>query len=87
MSDQDFYLQVEGEIASGIQDKAILAKAKIMSEQNSLSTNVNYTKLRVSELKINATAANGLKWLKIVGVIIFMIFMLNMLWALNSGGY
>ena len=51
MADKDFYLQVEKEIASGVQDEAMLSKAKIMAEENSLSTNVNYTKLRVAELQ------------------------------------
>jgi hypothetical protein len=51
MSDKDFYLQVEKEIASGVQDEAMLSKAKIMAEENGLSANVNYTKLRVAELK------------------------------------
>jgi hypothetical protein len=53
MADQDFYLQVEKEIASGIQDEAMLSKAKIMAEENGLSSNVNYTKLRVAKLKSN----------------------------------
>ena len=41
MADQDLYLQVEQEIASGIQDEAMLSKAKIMAEENGLSANVN----------------------------------------------
>ena len=51
MTDQDFYLQAEKEIASGSQDKAMLSKAKILKEENGLSVSVNYTKLRVAELK------------------------------------
>ena len=73
MSDQDFYLQVENEIASGIQDKAMLAKAKIISEQNSFSTNVNYTKLRVSELKINATKEQSLAAAAKIGSILLKV--------------
>ena len=51
MADEQFYLQVELEIEEGTKDIALWSKAKIIAEDNNTEAQLEYTKLRVEQLR------------------------------------
>ena len=51
MADEQFYLQVELEIEEGTKDIALWSKAKIIAEDNKTEPQLEYTKMRVEQLK------------------------------------
>ena len=51
MADEEYYLQVELEIEEGTKDIALWSKAKIIAEDNNTEAQLEYTKMRVTQLK------------------------------------
>ena len=51
MADAEYYLQVELEIKEGTKDIALWSKAKIIAEDNNTEAQLEYTKMRVTQLK------------------------------------
>ena len=51
MADEEYYLQVELEIKEGTKDIALWSKAKIIAEDNNTEAQLEYTKMRVTQLK------------------------------------
>ena len=54
MADEEFYLQVENELKEGTKDEALWSKAKIVAEENKTEPQLEYTKMRVEQLKKEA---------------------------------
>ena len=51
MADEDFYLKVETEIKEGTKSEALWSKAKILALDKKTEPDLEYTKLRVEQLK------------------------------------
>ncbi len=87
MADEEFYLQVENELKEGTKDEALWSKAKHLAKDDEKETEIQYTKLRVTQLKIELakTTASSKPFRIVIGVILFIIFVV---WAINdsSGG-
>jgi len=54
MADEEFYLQVENELKESFKDEALWSKAKIVAGENRTEPQVEYTKLRVEQIKKEA---------------------------------
>ena len=52
MADEEFYLQVENELKEGTKDEALWSKAKHLAKDDEKETEIQYTKLRVTQLKV-----------------------------------
>ena len=52
MADEEFYLQVENELKTGTKDEALWSKAKHLAKDDEKETEIQYTKLRVKQLKV-----------------------------------
>lgn len=55
MADEEFYLQVENELKEGTKDEALWSKAKHLAKDDEKETEIQYTKLRVTQLKLEST--------------------------------
>jgi len=51
MEDEEFYLQVENELKESFKDEALWSKAKYLAKDDEKETKIQYTKLRVTQLK------------------------------------
>ena len=54
MADEEFYLQVENELKAGTKDEALWSKAKHLAKDDEKEAEIQYTKLRVTQLKVES---------------------------------
>ena len=54
MADEEFYLQVENELKAGTKDEALWSKAKHLAKYDEKEAEIQYTKLRVTQLKVES---------------------------------
>ena len=82
MADEEFYLQVENELKEGTKDEALWSKAKHLAKDDEKETEIQYTKLRVTQLKVEYAkdkSVGAVAWaitnwkLMIVGFIVVLI--------------
>tara|TARA_Y100000590_G_C15420110_1_gene901051 strand:+ start:44 stop:340 length:297 start_codon:yes stop_codon:yes gene_type:complete len=82
MADEEFYLQVENELKAGTKDEALWSKAKVFAEEKNTSPQLEYTKMRLEQLKTEGRKTKVVTWVEIwwpkikpwiIGYIIFCI--------------
>jgi|TARA_B110000438_G_C15412619_1_gene478275 hypothetical protein len=91
MADEEFYLQVENELKESFKDEALWSKAKHLAKEDEKETEIQYTKLRVTQLKVesaknlsvDAFAWLTKNWLKVLG----WGFVLLIVMAYATGNY
>ena len=78
MADEEFYLQVENELKEGTKDEALWSKAKHLAKDDEKETEIQYTKLRVTQLKVELVKSTGQPFIKpiliAIGVVLFIVF-------------
>ena len=81
MADEEYYLQVENELKEGTKDEALWSKAKHLAKDDEKETEIQYTKLRVAQLKVELAKSTAQPFIKPIligiGVVLFIIFILS----------
>ena len=65
MADEEFYLQVENELKAGTKDEALWSKAKVFAEEKNTSPQLEYTKMRLEQLKTEGRKTKVVTWVEI----------------------
>ena len=76
MADEEFYLQVENELKEGTKDEALWSKAKHLAKDDEKETEIQYTKLRVTQLKVELAKSTGKSMAGPIGIGLFIIFII-----------
>ena len=80
--DEELYLQVEKELEAGKKDSALWSKAKTLAKEDEKETRLQYTKLRVKQLKTKTflkegkTALEGVYGIAVGAGFIYLIYLL-----------
>ena len=77
MADEEFYLQVENELKEGTKDEALWSKAKHLAKDDEKETEIQYTKLRVAQLKVELAKSTGTAMAKPIGIGLLIIFIIG----------
>ena len=87
--DEELYLQVEEELEAGKKDSALWSKAKTLAKEDEKETRLQYTKLRVKQLKTKTflkegkNVLQGVYGIAVAAMFIYLIYVLVELYWLG----